>query len=156
MRLVVGLGNPGPQYTNTRHNIGSRLVDCLSDLGAATHFFKPESFMNECGPEIAEKLRFYKLSSDDLLVIHDELDLPFGEMRLQYGRSSAGHHGVDSIIGALGTEAFWRLRVGIGPRGEVPGDQFVLERFSNVEENKMAEIANKAKEMVSDWLEKGQ
>ena len=108
--------------------------------------------MNSCGPEIAEKLHFYKLGTTDLLVIHDDLDLPFGELRLQQGRSSAGHHGVDSVIESLGTNNFWRLRMGIGPRGETPGDQFVLERWSSVEEKELDRFVKEAVTKVQTWL----
>lgn len=152
MKLIVGLGNPGEKYKFTRHNAGQLVLDALPVTSNSVKIYKPNSFMNECGPEIAEKLRFYKLGSSDLLVIHDDLDLPFGELRLHLARSSAGHHGVDSIISALGTNAFWRLRMGIGPRGEVPGDQFVLERFSKVEEKKVDEVIIKARDLVLDWL----
>lgn len=152
MKLIVGLGNPGDQYRLTRHNVGQLVLDALSEPGNSVKLYKPKSFMNECGPEIAEKLRFYKLGFSDLLVIHDDLDLPFGEFRLQLARSSAGHHGVDSVISALGTNAFWRLRIGIGPRGEIPGDQFVLERWSYVEEKQLDQLVKEAVTRVQTWL----
>lgn len=153
MRLIVGLGNPGEKYYQTRHNAGQLIVDELRLPEKEVRLYKPEEFMNNCGPEIAKQVNFYKLNFDDLLVIHDDLDLPFGEMRLQYGRSSAGHHGVDSVISALGTNKFWRLRIGIGPRGETPGDQFVLERWSKVEENDLGRIIKEATAKVKSWLE---
>lgn len=156
MKLIVGLGNPGSKYAHTRHNIGQRIVTSLVGEEIPARLYTPRSFMNVCGAEVGEQLRFHKITPQDLLVVHDELDLPFGEMRLQFGRSSAGHHGVDSIISELGTNAFWRLRVGIGPRGETPGDQFVLERFTNVEEKRMPEVLKEAQEAVSDWLKKEQ
>lgn len=152
MKLIVGLGNPGEKYKFTRHNVGQLVLDALPQSGNSFKLYKPRSFMNECGPEIAEKLRFYKLEFSDLLVIHDDLDLFFGEHRLQPGKSSAGHHGVDSVIEALGTNNFWRLRMGIGPRGEVPGDQFVLERFSSVEENQLDQLVKEAVTKVQTWL----
>lgn len=152
MKLIVGLGNPGPKYELSRHNLGSRVLGSLSQSDNLVKLFKPTTFMNSCGPEIFQQLKFYKLGAQDLLVIHDDLDLPFGELRLQQGISSAGHHGVDSVIEALGTNNFWRLRMGIGPRGEVPGDKFVLERFSKVEEKKVGEFVKKARDLVLDWL----
>lgn len=152
MKLIVGLGNPGEKYKFTRHNVGQLVLDALSLPDNSAKLYKPSSFMNECGSEIAEKLRFYKLEFPDLLVIHDDLDLPFGELRLHLARSSAGHHGVDSVISALGTNSFWRLRMGIGPRGEVPGDQFVLERFSSVEENQLDQLVKEAVTKVQTWL----
>jgi PTH1 family peptidyl-tRNA hydrolase len=152
MKLIVGLGNPGEKYRLTRHNVGQRVIDSLVGEKMSAHLYKPKSLMNVCGSEIVEQLGFYKLTPKDLLVVHDELDLPFGELRLQFGRSSAGHHGVDSVIEALGTNAFWRLRVGIGPRGEVAGDQFVLERFSYVEEDKLEAVIKEAREKIKEWL----
>lgn len=152
MRLIVGLGNPGEKYRYTRHNLGQRILDALPQSDNSVKLYKPSSIMNECGPEIAEKLGFYKLESSNLLVIHDDLDLSFGDLRLQLARSSAGHHGVDSVISALGTNFFWRLRAGIGPRGEVPGDQYVLERFSTVEENQLDLLIKEATTKVQTWL----
>lgn len=152
-KLIVGLGNPGPKYQKTRHNIGQRVVDALAGGGLPVKLFKPTSFMNDCGPEINEQLHLYKISPAGLLVIHDELDLPFGETKLQFDISSAGHHGVESLIDALGTTAFWRLRVGVGPRGGVPGEQFVLERFSDVEERNIPKVIEEAITKVRTWLE---
>lgn len=151
-KLIVGLGNPGLKYEKTRHNIGQRVVDALVGQEVVARLYKPRSFMNLSGPEVAEQLRFHKLGPSDLLVIHDELDLSFGDTRLQFGRSSAGHRGVESIIAELGTDAFWRLRVGVGPRGNVPGDQFVLERFSDVEERNIPRVMEEAVSKVKDWL----
>ncbi len=153
-KLIVGLGNPGESYQDTRHNVGQRILDALIGDDFPARLYKPRAFYNLVGPEVAEQLRFHKLLPGDLLVLHDELDLPFGEIRLQAGKSSAGNHGVDSIIGELGTNAFWRLRIGTGPRGETPGDRFVLERFTKVEEKEINKVIESAKEIIKDWLEK--
>lgn len=152
MKLIVGLGNTGEKYEKTRHNFGHRVIDSLVGAEVKARLYKPRSLMNLSGPEVAEQLRFHKLTPSDLIVIHDDLDLPLGEVRLQVGRSSAGHHGVDSVISELGTNAFWRLRLGIGPRGEVPGDKFVLENFSSEEEDKIDAVIATAKEKIIDWL----
>lgn len=153
MKLIVGLGNPGPKYSQTRHNTGRKIAESLVGEVESGHFYEPVGFYNTVGTEIADQLRFYKLTPQDLLIIHDELDLPFGEMRLQLGKASAGNHGVESIIAALNTNDFWRLRVGIGSRGDVPGDQYVIDRYSKVEENRLQqEIIPAAKELVKDWL----
>jgi peptidyl-tRNA hydrolase, PTH1 family len=152
MKLIVGLGNPGEKYQNTRHNFGQRVIDSLVGEDISVRLYKPRSFMNLSGPEVAEQIRFHKLNPNDLLVIHDELDLPFGETKLQFGRSSAGHHGVDSVIGELGTNAFWRLRLGVGPRSDIPGDKFVLEKFTREEEVKIPAIIEKARSEVMSWL----
>lgn len=152
MKLIAGLGNPGEKYEKTRHNFGYRVIDSLVGEEVNARLYKPRSFMNISGPEIAEQLRFHKLTPNDLLVVHDDLDLPFGEVRLQVGRSSAGHHGVDSVISELGTNAFWRLRLGIGPRGESAGDKFVLENFTPEEEDKIDSVTKIAREKIVDWL----
>lgn len=152
VKLIAGLGNPGPKYEFTRHNLGSLVLGALPKPDNSVKLFKPTAFMNSCGPEISQQLKFYKLDTTNLLIIHDDLDLPFGELRLQLGRSSAGHHGVDSVIESLGTNNFWRLRMGIGPRGATPGDQFVLERWSSVEEKELTQVIQKAVVMVGKWL----
>lgn len=157
MKLVVGLGNPGSKYEKTRHNLGRRIVRYLEREGFEATFVEPESFMNESGREVAEKVRFYKLEPKSLLVVHDELDLPFGETRLQFNRGTAGHNGVDSVTRELGTSEYWRLRMGIGPRGVVPGDRFVLENFTAEENEKIEkELEPRAKEIISAWLEEQQ
>lgn len=152
MKLITGLGNPGDKYQSTRHNLGHMVVDSLVGEEINARLYKPRAFMNLSGPEVAEQLSFHKLGPGDLLVIHDDLDLPYGEVRLQIGKSSAGHHGVDSIIEELGTNAFWRLRLGIGPRGDTPGDEFVLENFTPKERESLDEIISRAKEKTIDWL----
>jgi peptidyl-tRNA hydrolase, PTH1 family len=133
--LIVGLGNPGPQYENTRHNAGFWLVRLLSDKHQG--FFKqeskfkglvsnveiekqkcilllPQTFMNLSGEAVSQIVNFYKLSVDSLLVVHDELDFPPGVVRLKKGGGANGHNGVENIINRLGTDSFWRLRIGIG------------------------------------------
>lgn len=134
MKLVVGLGNPGVEYERTRHNVGFRVVDKL----AAKHGWKwnerrgrailasgnlglekvvlarPLTYMNLSGEAVGELMRWYKLQPEDLLVVHDELDLPTGKIRLRSGGSAAGHNGMENIIRHLHTNAFPRLRVGIG------------------------------------------
>jgi PTH1 family peptidyl-tRNA hydrolase len=153
MKLIAGLGNPGIKYRWTRHNIGRRFAQYLAEQGVMSAFVEPKSFMNESGREIAEKVQFYKLIPEFLLVIHDDLDLPFGEMKMQFNRGSAGHHGVESVTRELGTCEYWRLRVGIGPRLGVPGDLFVLQNFTEKEgEIIEKELKVHAKEMVIGWL----
>ena len=152
MKLIVGLGNPGPKYAPTRHNVGHHVVQALGEVGNSAKIHKTTVFMNSSGEEVARFVHFYKLTPQDLLVIHDDMDVPFGETRLQFGRSSAGHHGVDSIIDALGTNKFWRLRIGIGNRCSIPGDQFVIDRFSSVEEKELPQVIKEAAELARTWL----
>lgn len=149
----MGLGNPGPAYTRTRHNFGARVVDALrQDLNlpafrretgmharVAAHPSRilaiPTTFMNTSGRAIEALLKRTRLPRSQLLVVHDDKDLSRGTLKLQFGRSSAGHRGVQSIIDAGGTNAFWRLRIGLGaPPSDTPTDEYVLATFSREEE----------------------
>ena len=133
--MIVGLGNPGPDYERTRHNAGFWLLDALATdwRVAFTHdkaFFgwvakarvqgeviwlvKPATYMNRSGQAVGALARFYKMAPEQVLVVHDELDLPPGQVKLKQGGSHAGHNGLKDIQAALGSAAFWRLRVGIG------------------------------------------
>ncbi len=130
-RLIVGLGNPGPEYETTRHNVGFWFVDQLADKLKATlapqaKFFgksartgdtwllEPTTFMNRSGQSVAALANFYKIEASEILVIHDELDLPPGGIRLKQGGGNGGHNGLKDIQARLGTPDFWRLRLGIG------------------------------------------
>jgi PTH1 family peptidyl-tRNA hydrolase len=145
MKLVIGLGNPGAQYEQTRHNVGFRVVDKLAaKLGwkwterrsrailasgmlgpEKVVLVKPITYMNNSGEAVSELMRWYKVQPEDILVVYDELDLPVGKIRLKSNGSAAGHHGMESIARYLHTHQFPRLRIGIGrPRGE--GSDHVL------------------------------
>ncbi|MDY7576879.1 aminoacyl-tRNA hydrolase [Herbaspirillum sp. RTI4] len=132
IRLIVGLGNPGPDYEQTRHNAGFWLVDQLTRqaLARETRFnglagkvriageevwlLQPQTFMNRSGQSVGALARFYKIAPEEVLVVHDELDLAPGVARLKQGGSSGGHNGLKDITAALGTQDYWRLRIGIG------------------------------------------
>ena len=134
MKLVIGLGNPGPQYEYSRHNVGFRIVDKLAAklgwrwterrsraiLASGTIgpekviLVKPITYMNNSGESVGELMRWYKLQPEDLLVVYDEMDLPVGRLRLRSDGSAAGHNGIDNIIRHLHTNRFPRLRVGVG------------------------------------------
>ena len=152
MKIVVGLGNPGRQYSGTRHNIGFMVADKLASTralafsrkkfkaklaagsieGKPVLLVKPQTFMNSSGESVSALMRFYKCELSDLIVVYDDVDLPFGKLRLRPEGGSAGHKGMRSIISALGSENFPRLRVGI--RGEfVYGElsDYVLGKFSS-------------------------
>jgi PTH1 family peptidyl-tRNA hydrolase len=153
IRLIVGLGNPGPEYETTRHNAGFWLADHVADdlhatfnlekafsgyvakarLGADTVFLqKPTTFMNRSGQAVGALVRFYKLVPEEVLVLHDELDLLPGQVKMKQGGGHAGHNGLRDIQSALGSPAFWRLRLGIGhPRSlglAQPVADFVLHQ----------------------------
>lgn len=137
IRLIVGLGNPGPEYEQTRHNAGFWLVDNLARMplvresrynalaakttiaGHEVWLLEPQTFMNRSGQSVGALARFYKIVPDDILVVHDELDLPPGTAKIKKGGSSGGHNGLKDISAALGTQDYWRLRIGIGhPRNQ--------------------------------------
>jgi PTH1 family peptidyl-tRNA hydrolase len=152
--IIVGLGNPGQEYANTRHNVGFDVVDKVVDqLGGKwkkekgvawcmigkQHFIKPLQFMNASGQSLQEFMKYKKLallSSADMLVIHDDLDFPLGEIHEQQNRSAGGHNGVQSMIDALGTQDFSRIRIGIGNNREanIPAEDYVLQHFSPAEQ----------------------
>lgn len=136
MILIVGLGNPGKKYKNTPHNIGFRVIDALKKTlfprmswkkrfeggflrveveGEEVLFFKPFTYMNRSGLAVRNALAAFSLGPESLWIVHDEYDLPFGVLKVDVSRSSAGHKGVQSIIDALGTNRFWRFRVGVKP-----------------------------------------
>ncbi len=132
MKLIVGLGNPGEQYANTRHNVGATLVGKLArrqslSLNRTDRVFAdvgkhgdeilaiPTTFMNNSGQAVAALLNWFKLVPVDLAVVHDDLDVPLGEVRIRFGGGTAGHNGVASVAYHLETPEFWRVRVGIGP-----------------------------------------
>lgn len=139
MRLIVGLGNPGKEYARTRHNAGFDWVDRLADTLRATFkpetrfhglcaqvrqqdmdfwLLKPQTYMNASGRSVAALCQFYKIPLDQILVIHDELDLSPGAAKLKKGGGTGGHNGLKDITAKLGTQNFWRLRIGIGHPGE--------------------------------------
>ena len=152
-RVVVGLGNPGPEYQNTRHNVGQRVLDVLAKTvrgswrrdgativargrwrGDVVRLVKPLSFMNESGPVVAKALRRAEAGPADLILVYDDIDLPLGTVRLRMKGSHGGHNGVRSVIDALGTEEIKRVKVGIGRpdhKGEVP--DHVLTSFERDE-----------------------
>jgi peptidyl-tRNA hydrolase, PTH1 family len=133
MKLIIGLGNPDKKYRNTRHNVGHLFVETFgkmslpSDIKLGTN----DSYMNESGDSVQKLVHFYKVPLDRFYLVHDDLDLPVGEYRLQFDRGAAGHHGVESVVEHLGSQAFWRIRIGIGrPPENVPVEDYVLQPFS--------------------------
>jgi PTH1 family peptidyl-tRNA hydrolase len=174
MRLIVGLGNPGDRYQHTRHNVGFRCIDLMARewgislserrakavLGRGNHLgqdvvlAKPRTFMNNSGEGVAYLLTRFGAKPDDLVVVYDEMDLPLGRMRLRPNGSPAGHNGIRSIIGELGTPNFARIRVGIG-HPDLRGAQVshVLNRFSEEEAPEIARVVKQVAEAVDCLLE---
>lgn len=155
MNLLVGLGNPGSRYEDTRHNVGFWFVDRLAEnkewkesKGAqalytwldGTELFKPQTFMNESGKSVAYAVKKHELEPDRVTVVHDEADLPLGEFKVSRNRGGAGHKGVRSIIDALGTKRFTRLRIGVGRSDTIPLGAFVLKKMTKTEKNLLNDL----------------
>jgi PTH1 family peptidyl-tRNA hydrolase len=182
--LVVGLGNPGPEYATTRHNAGFLVVDVLSEahrIRLARHkranaqagegrfavpgphvvLVEPQSFMNESGGPVKAIMAFYGVEPAQMIVVHDELDIPFGAIRAKLGGGDNGHNGLKSIRRAIGTGDFLRVRVGIGrPPGRQDPAAFVLKPFGSTERAEVPEVMQRAADavecLVSDGLESTQ
>ena len=170
IRLIVGLGNPGPEYEQTRHNAGFWLVDQLAGVPLAreTRFnalaaktriagqdvwlLEPLTYMNRSGQSVGALARFYKIAADEILVVHDELDLPPGAAKIKKGGSSGGHNGLKDITAALGTQDYWRLRIGIGhPRNANLQQQvvdYVLHRPRKEEQAPIDEAIRRSLEVI--------
>lgn len=178
IRLIVGLGNPGPEYELTRHNAGFWLVDALArDLrctlsresrynalaakaviaGQEVWLLEPQTYMNRSGQSVGALARFFKIAPDEVLVVHDELDLPPGVAKLKKGGSSGGHNGLKDITAALGTQDYWRLRIGIGhPRTlqlQQPVIDFVLHRPRKDEQPLIDEAIEKSLRVIPTLCE---
>ncbi len=153
MKLLVGLGNPGSSYEKNRHNVGFMFVDSITSdwrmdkkkhaeisesdwKGEKTIVLKPQTFMNESGKAVASVVSFYKLNVSDIFVVHDDLDIVFGEWKRRLGKGPKIHNGLISIEKSLGTVDFWRIRIGVDgrtPENRVPGDGYVLSDFTEKE-----------------------
>ncbi|MEA3272218.1 MAG: aminoacyl-tRNA hydrolase [Patescibacteria group bacterium] len=172
MKLIIGLGNPGRKYKKTRHNVGFRVLDeMIKDSSTSLRtsfkfdkkfnadvvkkgqiiFAKPQTFMNKSGEAVWAIQKYYKIKSDDIVVVHDELYLELGKVRESTGSRSAGHNGVQSIINLLDTKNFTRVRIGIGPcPKKIPAEKFVLQKFSRKEEKELEEIIKRVIEIIKN------
>jgi PTH1 family peptidyl-tRNA hydrolase len=174
--LIVGLGNPGPRYAATRHNAGFFVVYLLAEriggrfkahkgradivegrlAGQPVVLAKPKSYMNESGGPIASISRFYKVPVERIVVIHDELDLPFGTLRLKRGGGEGGHNGVKSTTAALGSKEYLRVRFGIGrPPGRQDPAEFVLKEFTAAERKEVPFLLDRTADAVETLISKG-
>jgi PTH1 family peptidyl-tRNA hydrolase len=174
--IVAGLGNPGERYEKTRHNLGARVVELLVErmgtrlkrhksgclvaegrlAGSAVVLARPTTYMNDSGRPLARLVRFYKQPPARLLVVHDELDLAFGVMRVKSGGGTAGHNGVASLVAHLHSKDFLRLRIGVGrpPGGRDPVD-YVLSRFTSTERGELELVLQEAADAVERVIEVG-
>ncbi len=178
--IVVGLGNPGPSYAVTRHNVGYHVTDELAERmsgswkthksgrvmfvegrlagmpGIRTVLGRGRCYMNESGGPVSALLAFYKATPDRLIVIHDELDLPYGDLRVKYGGGDNGHNGLKSIRTSLGTGDYYRIRVGVGrPHGRQAPADYVLSPFSSTERRELDLHVNRAADAVESVLTDG-
>jgi PTH1 family peptidyl-tRNA hydrolase len=169
LKLLAGLGNPGKEYEGSRHNIGFRTIDLLAhrhgvklgkrkfrsnlwqgvlrcdDSEEAVLLLKPQTYMNLSGSALREAADYYGIRPEETVVVHDDLDLPFGKLRIRTRGGDSGQRGVRSIIEALGGDRFARLRIGIGrPPVRVAPEEFVLQPFRREEEKKLPEILDRA------------
>lgn len=162
MKAFVGLGNPGKKYTLTRHNLGSRVILKLSSnltlkpkLSAHTYktadciYAIPATFMNHSGLAVAKIIKFYQIKLDHLYIIHDDLDLRVGDYKIQFGRGSAGHKGIESIINHLHSQNFWRIRIGIGrPPVNISAENFVLQPFTFTQKRQINAVIDKITKQI--------
>lgn len=178
MKIIIGLGNPGEKYLGTRHNVGFNFLDKLKmewnfpDFEFSKKFnaetskgnyelrttnyelflVKPQTFMNLSGEAVRNVLDFYKLSPEDILVVHDDKDIALGEYRIANDSSSAGHNGVQNIIDLIGTQKFKRVRIGIGAETDLPSDVFVLQKFSDEEKEKIEKVLSEVLEEIKSII----
>ena len=179
MKLILALGNPGPQYEKTRHNAGFRAADRIAAdfafdpfklsakhqvllaegqiAGQKVLLAKPQTFMNLSGRCAASLISFYKIPPEDILVVYDEVALESGTFRLKFGGSAGGHNGIRSLIQELGTSDFARLRLGIKPLEPFAGDlaDYVLGRFSGPELERLEKILDQVPAAVELWAKEG-
>lgn len=189
MKLIVGLGNPGKKYENTRHNFGFLVLDYLLkefesidktyweeekfkkymvkklDIeGEQVLIAKPATFMNDSGYPVVALVSFYKILPSDIYVIHDDLDIIFGKIKVRFGGSSAGHKGVESIINKLGTDKFLRIRLGIGGELKIKSAKlkvqkgardYVLSDFTGNEKGKLKTVLKETKKIVEKLISEG-
>lgn len=182
MKLIVGLGNPEERYADTRHNLGFKVLDeltrklNLTDWTTEDKFkseairspqlllVKPQTYVNKSGLAVKLIANYFKVNPENVIIIHDELDLPLGKIKVRIGGAAAGHHGVESIIEALGTDKFIRVRLGIGnlrtKSGESKGqtisaEKFVLEAFMHSEKSQVKHMIKQALKAIDLLLEKG-
>ncbi len=176
IRLVVGLGNPGNTYKNTRHNVGFMMVDQIAEAfsialvkqkfdtifgrgsidGVEVILAKPTAFMNISGPRVQKIAGYYRILSEDMLIVHDDIDLAFGRIKIKEKGGDGGHKGVRSIIDAFGGGGFTRLRIGVGrPEAGVSAADYVLGKFTIKEKKVLHRIITEARDAVVTILCKG-
>lgn len=180
MKLIVGLGNPGKEYEKTRHNLGFMVVDKIiedrkllplrlenerkSQVTQAQDltddkviFAKPQTFMNLSGEAVGNMARYYKIDTGDIWVIEDDINLSVGTVRVRFGGSDGGHNGLKNITQVLGTDKYWRIRLGIGTNLDknIPAEAYVLQKFSKEEEKDIENMIDKVSDLVVSYISSG-
>ena len=177
MYIIVGLGNPGEKFKNTRHNVGFMALDEfaknsdfklqkkfnaeiseLPDVGSRVKnilLVKPQTFMNDSGKSVRKITTHYKLPTTNLVVVHDDIDLPIGKIKVVKDRGSAGHKGVESIINSIGSGNFVRFRIGIAPEKNIEAKKIVLKKFSKEEKEVINNAIKKTCEALNYFLQNG-
>lgn len=172
MKLIVGLGNPGKEYENTRHNVGFRVLDGYLNtndwkkkFSALYHeeiinsekviFVKPLTFMNLSGDAVVKFVNYYDVKIDDILVIHDDLDLPFSTYKLKKNSSAGGHNGIKSIINRLNSQEFARLKVGVSHDKSIDTKDYVLGNFSKKENEVFNEMQSDFNKIIESFIKDG-
>ena len=173
MKLIIGLGNPTKEYEGTRHNVGFMVMDRLADVmnvsisttkfkgeyaklkykGEDVILLKPMTFMNNSGESVIQVMNYFKIDSDDILVIYDDMDMPTGKLRLRESGSAGGHNGVKSIIAHVGTQKFKRIRVGIDKHPRIKVVDYVLGKFTKEERTYIDEGIENAVKAVESYLD---
>jgi PTH1 family peptidyl-tRNA hydrolase len=172
MKMIVGLGNPGKEYENTRHNIGFMVIDDYAKRYNITFktkynglfakvyrngeyyvLLKPLSFMNLSGTVVRKFANYFKIKPEDILVIHDDLDMPVGKIKIKAKGSSGGHNGIKNIIENLGTEEFAHFKVGIDNNKEITTKDYVLGKFNKIELDKLNKIIGFSSNIIDDFLD---
>lgn len=184
MKLIVGLGNPGKQYEKVRHNLGFMVLDGMVGkdkweeeskfqsevlkLSQDVWLVKPQTYMNNSGVAVLKMVDYFKLTPEEVIIVHDDLDLMLGKVKVRQGGAAGGHHGVESIISALGSDQFIRVRLGIGPstgsgqamlgehrKAHFNAEHFVLEPFMPNEKSKVKHMVKQAEGALEILLDKG-
>jgi PTH1 family peptidyl-tRNA hydrolase len=172
MKLIVGLGNPGKEYSKTRHNVGFNVLDyylgdvswkekkdalyyVMDNKDEQIIFIKPTTYMNLSGIAVKYYVNYYKIDINDILVIQDDLDLDVGNYKLKRNSSSGGHNGIKSIIESLNTDSFLRLKIGIGKSLIIPTDKYVLSKFKKNEINSIESNYETFKDIINTFINDG-
>jgi PTH1 family peptidyl-tRNA hydrolase len=174
MKLIVGLGNPGEKHKHNRHNVGFMVVDELArqmvndqwlmvkkfnsliiNHQSSIIFYKPQTFMNASGVAVKKLIAQFKVKTPDLWVIHDDLDLPLGNYKIQKGKGPREHKGLQSIYKAIGSRDFWHIRIGVdnrSPDSRTPGEDYVLQKFNDEEMAVVEKVIKEVLEKLTDML----